>query len=473
MTIRGKIISMSIHHPEASLDERFQAVHDETDGGLFASEGPLFRSGKFGRDQLETCEEFVEFYPEKVRAVLLSLAALQGTEYNWKNEEEPGKIIHEHRRLSNAKDEESVRIFWEQDEKWDGNGQEVVYYGSADSTVLFMRLGVKYAKLHGEEILYEKVVGRDGMERTFGECLLNAKDWTLDKINASPWGLIEYKRTHDRSHENQVWKDSKEAYVHTDGSLANYDGGIAAIEVQGYAYDALKGINELFGETVSEDTIKSFGQRIIDSYWLEEEQMFAQAIDRDEQGNPRHIRVPSSNSGLLLDSELLLYRFNVHRPEVRRMVQATVDMLMGPDFLTEAGIRCRSLKFDHLMDFADYHGSYAVWFKETSDIMRGLLRHGYDDEAKKLAQAIVDTTQSLGEYFEFVFVDENGKILNPRDEEGNVITLDKRSGVFADKRCNIPEPGQAWSIGAFVSALRILQASPLNQIGPMYDDYGY
>lgn len=241
--------------------------------------------------------------------------------------------------------------------------------------------------------------------------------------------------------ENQVWKDSVTAYTHTNGEIVNYDSGVAALEVQGYAYDALKGIRNLFPGSVREGMVENLGRRIIEYFWLEEEQMFAQAIDRDGYGRFRHVRTPSSNSGLILDSDVLL-----DLPEYRHMVEATVSMMMGPDFLTPAGIRCRSLEFYDIVDFPDYHGCFAVWFKETSDIINGFLAHGYEDEARLLAQNLVTTVETLGEYYEFCFVDEDGQIIPP----------DNQTGRFADKRCSKPERGQAWTISAFLRCLRLL-----------------
>src|SRR5205823_12334056 len=51
--------------------------------------------------------------------------------------------------------------------------------------------------------------------------------------------LLEYRARNPHGIENQVWKDSREFYVHESGEPANHKLPIASIEVQGLAYDAL------------------------------------------------------------------------------------------------------------------------------------------------------------------------------------------------------------------------------------------
>lgn len=431
------------HESDPGFEERFHAVKAANGRGVFASTGPNFAGSTFGRDSAEVGEDVVEFDPVIPREVELTLASLQGLGYDDLTEEEPGKIHHLYRAIEDMETEDNLNSYRQDAERWGSDGRQMIFYGSIDATPLFLRLGIKHAKTHGDGILYERVVGRDGRERSFADHMLMANDWMLRKLQTSDLGLVEFKHLNPRGEHIQAWKDSVTAYTHIDGTPINYTQPIAALEVQGYAYDALKGMSELFPGSVPDGLTEDFGRRIIEDFWLEDQQMFAQAIDRDEAGRPRHVRTPTSNSGLLLDSDVLL-----DMPDTSGMVEATVDMLMGPDFLTSAGPRCRSLQYRHLVDYADYHGSYSVWFKEVNDIMRGMEKHGLMQPAKQLARGIVATVQEMGEYYEFAYVDEKGQLVMP----------DSRSGIFADPRGRIPEPGQAWTISAFVRSLRLLQA---------------
>ncbi len=437
MTITG--------NPEALVEEMFDHVRSENTEGLFASRGPLFHGAVFGRDSAVAGRHLVEFDPNTPRYhVLQVLSKFQGLISDPISEEEPGRIHHERRHIRDARDEESLEIFHKLSEMWGGNDEEMVYYGSVDATALFLCLSLDYVRNYGMDILGDEIIGRDGQPRTFAEHMLMANDWIKGRIDNSEIGMVEYKRSNPMGILNPVWEDSETSYMHEDGSLANYDFPIAPVEVQGFSYDALKGMDALFPGSVPEGYVEKYGRNIIDRFWLPDKQMFAKALDRDPSGKPRPITVPSSNVGLLLDSNLLL-----DFPEGKHMADTTVRMLMGPDFLTPAGIRCRSLAFADLVDFPDYHGSYAVWAHQTASIMKGMLRHGYKSEARELAQSIVDNMSHFDKdypYPEFNFV----------DKENNVIHPEQQTGIFADKRCNKPEPHQTWSMSAFLYSIYVL-----------------
>jgi len=76
--------------------------------------------------------------------------------------------------------------------------------------------------------------------------VLAAVDWVVAKMDGSPLGLVEFRRRNPDGIPFQVWKDSGTSYIHLDGALANSAAAIAAVEVQGYAYDALLGAARLF-----------------------------------------------------------------------------------------------------------------------------------------------------------------------------------------------------------------------------------
>ena len=428
-------------HKDTPLEQRFQNVRAENSRGIFASEGPLFKGAVFGRDSLEVAEDLIGIDHVIPREIIITLASLQGLETDRDTEEEPGKIHHEHRLRGDIKDAHSHEVFERLSRMWGGSEHELTYYGSVDATPLFVRLIGQYVKQYGKGILSEQIIGKDGTIRSVAEHLKLAKKWMDQKIQSSSMGLIEYKRTNPVGIENQVWKDSVTGYIDQDGGLLRYDDGIAALEVQGYAYDAYKVLDELFPGIISDQELAAFRRHIINLFWLPEENIFSSALDKDEHGQTRQLTTAQSNMGLILDSFVLL-----DEPDSEAMVKGTVDRLLSDDFLTDAGIRCRSLLYKGAVDYPDYHGSYAVWFKETSDIARGFERHGYMDEARMLAQNIVSSITELGEFYEFVFVDQEGRIVPPTNQ----------TGIFADKRCNLPEPGQSWTISAFVRSLRLV-----------------
>ncbi len=433
---------MPLYDTSAATQEPFERVRAENSRGIFASAGPHFAGAIFGRDSAEVGEDLVEFDPVIPKEVLLTLASHQGLDYDDITEEEPGRIHHLYRAVADMQSDANRAAYKLDAMRWGSDGEQMIYYGSIDATPLFVRLAVKYMQKYGDAILYERVLGRDGAQRTFADHVLMASDWLQGKIESSDLGLVEFRHVNPRGEFIQAWKDSVVGYIHADGSMINYMNDIAALEVQGYTYDALKGMAEFFPGSVHEGLANSLAHRIIEHFWLEEEQMFAQAIDRDAEGRPRPVRTPTSNSGLILDSDVLL-----DLPDTEHMVDATISMLLGADFMTRAGIRCRSLRYADRVDYADYHGSYAVWFKESNDFIRGMEKHGRLEQAKRLAQALISTIQELDEYYEFVFVDDDGEFVLPGQQ----------AGKFADPRCRIPEPGQAWTMSAFFRSLRLVQ----------------
>src|SRR5205085_443403 len=72
-------------------------------GELYGSAGELFSDAVFGRDSAEAAEDVLHIRPDIAVEVILSLARLQGTvdapPGPNSNEEEVGKIHHEHRSL--------------------------------------------------------------------------------------------------------------------------------------------------------------------------------------------------------------------------------------------------------------------------------------------------------------------------------------------------------------------------------------
>lgn len=432
-------------YSDINIQELFEAVRSESTPGLFASEGPLYMGAVFARDSLVAGEHLVAFESLIPRNnILLVLASLQGLEYNSIREEEPGRIHHEYRHMRNVHDAHGRKLFSALSDKWGGSSQEMIYYGSIDATPLFVRLAVDYVRRYGDDILHEVIKGRDGQLRSFMDHLNMALAWIKHRIDQSDIGMIEFKRVNPKGILNQVWEDSDTSYLHIDGSLPNYNAPIAPIEVQGYAYDALKWMGEQFPGSVDKEMVEGYRKRIIEYFWLPEEQYFAKGLDRDQNGNPRPIRTPDSNGALLLDSDVLL-----DADKGRRMAQALVDMVMGSDFLTPAGIRCRSIRYKHLVEYPDYHGSEAVWAMHTANIMKGMLRHRYVAQARDLAQRIIDNMAlHMGDYPypELNFVDEHNKVIHP----------ERQTGKFDDPRVNVPEHNQTWSKSALLLCLYVL-----------------
>src|SRR5205085_10711433 len=151
------------------------------------------------------------FDPQIARGVLRRLAAYQAESDDPASDAQPGKILHEMRGGEMA------------------GLNEVpfgLYYGSVDSTPLFVVLAGLYAERTAD---YETI-------RAIWPNIQAALAWIDGPGDADRDGFVEYCRMTEQGLANQGWKDSVDAVFHADGSLA--EGPIALAEVQGYVYAA-------------------------------------------------------------------------------------------------------------------------------------------------------------------------------------------------------------------------------------------
>jgi glycogen debranching enzyme len=383
--------------------------------GLYGSGDRLYSNAIFGRDSVTAAETLLHLRPDLARDIILTLARLQGTVDApvgpHSNEEERGKIHHEHRTLfvdGQRIPPASERLLREQARKWGGDEASMTYYGSVDATPLFVRLVARYCATHGESILADRVTRRDGGQATVRESVLAAVNWITAKMDASPLGLVEFQRRNPEGIPFQVWKDSNTSYIHRDGTLANSDAPIAAVEVQGYAYDALLGAARLFETRALEwrDRAQALRKRIIRNLWMPAERYFAMGLDRDGVGEARWIDSLASNGALLLDTDLF-----DGLPAAERYVAGLVRRICSPDFMTEVGIRCRSLGEGGVVDFQDYHGEWTVWMKETFDVARGLERQGLPWLARQIGIRLLNAVNIAGAHVEFLYVSPDQRVM--------------------------------------------------------------
>ncbi len=114
----------------------------------------------FGRDSLITALQVLPAAPEVARATLRALAALQGTRDDPEVDEQPGKILHEHRPVAEPRFTEMG---------WPVRDGALLYYGTADATSWFL---VVLERL-GDAALTQEL---DGAWRAAGRWLAGALD---------------------------------------------------------------------------------------------------------------------------------------------------------------------------------------------------------------------------------------------------------------------------------------------------------
>jgi glycogen debranching enzyme len=322
--------------------------------GLYPYAGVPWFNTPFGRDGIVTALECLWVNPGLARGVLRYLADTQAVDVIPEQDAEPGKILHETRKG------EMAAL---------GEMPFARYYGSVDSTPLFVVLAGAYYERTGDLRFIE----------TIWPNIEAALRWIERYGDSDGDGFIEYHRRSSNGLLHQGWKDSDDAVFHADGTLAR--GPIAACEVQGYAYAAwragaalaaaLARAEQAAGFTSRAEELKS---RFEDLFWCEELSTYALALDGDKQP----CRVRSSNAGQCLYSGIAA---------ADRAVK-TGHTLLDPDLFSGWGIRTIGAGEPRYNPMGYHVGS--VWPHDNALIVSGLARYGMAAETLRVFGGLFD-----------------------------------------------------------------------------------
>jgi glycogen debranching enzyme len=313
----------------------------------------------FGRDSLITSFEILTLYPPFALSVLEELGKLQGKVVdNWRDEE-PGKIPHEIR----VGELTALRTI-----PYDP------YYGSVDGSLLYVIALFEAYRFCGEKSILEKHL--PVAER----CL----EWAANWGDFDGDGFIEYQTRSPQGYRNQGWKDSWDAIVYPSGIVV--DTPITLSEVQGYYYDALMkmaeiykilGYSEKVGGLVNHAI--NLRDRFNESFWVESEGYYAFGLNNKKLP----ITTVASNPGHLLWSGIV--------PGDR--AEAVVRRLMKKDIFSGWGIRTLSNKNPAFNPVSYHRGS--VWPHDNALIAYGFKKYGYWEEVNKIAEGIFAASDRL------------------------------------------------------------------------------
>lgn len=398
----------------------------------------------FGRDSLRVAADVLPYYPELTRATIRSLAELQGVKEDRNREEEFGRIPHE---VRSPEDPIAQRLTRELGWEWP-------YYGEVDATPDFIRTFSAYVKQieNPRAFCEETYVDIAGNECRLQDSFKRAVQWVEMKLDSNEEGLLEFCSVLPGGIKNQAWKDSWDAYHHSDGTLANHDKGIASIEVQVSAYEALMDAADMYEELFDRrdrarelrDQAVRLKTKILHWFWTEEKGgYFVLGTDRDNEGNLRQLNIRTSNMGHILNSRIL----EGDDPEIARKREAVVVQLFSPELLCAGGIR--TLASDEALFRPGAYQCGSSWPWDTHYIAKGLRRLGYEDKAGDLDARllrVVRVTHMLPE--------------NVRGDIDDVIRMNTRSITVWDTRNNCankveqpPQEIQAWTVAAIIDIM--------------------
>ncbi len=326
---------------------------------VVAAGAPWFMT-LFGRDSLLTSWMALLVDPDLALGVLQTLARFQGDDVDARNDEEPGRILHEMR-------------FGEAPSLSLGGGW--VYYGTADATPLFVML-------LGE-------LRRWGLANEVVDQLLphvdRAMAWIEDFGDRDGDGYVEYQRASDRGLANQGWKDSWDGVRFADGTLAR--GPIALCEVQGYVHAAYMArahfATEAGDQTVADryrERAASLKRRFNEDFWDEEHGWFAMALD----GAKRPVDALASNMGHCLWTGII---DEEKAPLVARH-------LLSPPMFNGWGVRTLAETMSGYNPISYHCGS--VWPHDSAIVAAGLMRYGFVEESHRVILALLDAAGQQG-----------------------------------------------------------------------------
>jgi glycogen debranching enzyme len=327
--------------------------------GVYMMAGIPWFATLFGRDSIVTATAMLPFCPDLAGRTLQTLAALQGAEVNERRDEQPGKIVHEVRSGEMAAT---------------GEVPFGRYYGSVDSTPLFLWLYGRYAASTGDLALAEELW--PNAQRAIA--------WIEKWGDRDGDGYVEYVRESARGLANQGWKDSVDAISHADGGLARAP--IALCEVQGYVYGAYKMAAQAASRLNHNDAASRMRERatalrenFLRDFWLEKEGTVALALDADK----RPCRVMASNAAHCLASGLL----NQEQSEI------LARRLMAEEMFSGWGVRTLSANERRYNPMSYHNGS--VWPHDNAIAAVGLARLEGREGVLRVLDGLLDAAVKL------------------------------------------------------------------------------
>jgi glycogen debranching enzyme len=245
------------------------------------------------------------------------------------------------------------------------------YYGSVDSTPLFIILAGAYYQRTGDL----------GFVQEIWPNIEAALRWIDVYGDLDRDGFVEYQRRSSTGLVQQGWKDSNDSVFHADGTLA--EAPIALCEVQAYVF-AAKGhaaemalaLRKRERSYELERQAESLRRNFEEAFWRPDLATYALALD----GDKRPCCVRSSNAGHCLFG-------GIASSERAALVGRT---LLEEDSFSGWGVRTLSSREIRYNAMSYHNGS--VWPHDNALIASGLARYGHKEGAAKILTGLFDAS---------------------------------------------------------------------------------
>ena len=316
----------------------------------------------FGRDSIIAAYQSLSLNSQLAVDTLRVLARYQGKEHNDWCDEQPGKILHEYRAGEMTRD---------------GEMPFGPYYGSIDATPLFLILLSETFNWTADEQLVEELLPN----------AYAALQWIDECGDLDGDGFIEYLKRSPKGLVNQGWKDSWDANMHRDGTIAKPP--IALCEVQGYVYDAKYRMSSLlrnFGDVKTAERLKretaELAKRFDRAFWVPSRGFYAMALDSEK----RPLEVISSNPGHLLFTRIIS----------KERARIVANRLMRDDMFSGWGWRTMSQE-ERVFNPLSYHRG-SVWPHDNSIIAHGMAVNDMRDGALRILTSLYQAASKFRDY---------------------------------------------------------------------------